>query len=317
MTDLGGPVMNRTAATLMEALVAIFIMAVGLLTLLTLFPLGALSMAQAVQDNRAAHAAANAMALAAVRNLRNDPVVTGAPRDYFQRPGKWAHPAPSHRRSYPIYVDGFGASVGSKTVADVIPGIRRQSVSWVVNQPPELQFQYIMKNFTLQDDMRFITHGAAQGLPTHNPDWEMVDRYGRYSWAYLLHRPKTGDPTVVDVTVVVYSGRLWQLPLQEVPYSPVTFDPATNSVRVTWDPATQTKPSVRKGAWVLDATMPSRGDDFEPHGYFYRVVGVSDVGANTVVMELETKPKRYTSQGVLIVMENVIEVFEKGAGWQP
>jgi type II secretory pathway pseudopilin PulG len=46
--------MNRSGITLVEVLVAIFIMGIGLLALLTLFPLGAISMAQQVQADRAA-----------------------------------------------------------------------------------------------------------------------------------------------------------------------------------------------------------------------------------------------------------------------
>src|SRR5213080_2785171 len=63
----------RSGATLVEVLVAIFVTAIGLLALLALFPLGALSMAQAIKDDRTAHLAANASALAEVYGLRNDP----------------------------------------------------------------------------------------------------------------------------------------------------------------------------------------------------------------------------------------------------
>jgi Prokaryotic N-terminal methylation motif len=54
---------RRFGITLIEVLAAIFIMGVGLLALLTLFPLGALSMARAVQDDRAAAIAADAASL--------------------------------------------------------------------------------------------------------------------------------------------------------------------------------------------------------------------------------------------------------------
>src|SRR5262245_61659466 len=59
---------TRSGATLTEVLVAIFVMAIGLLALLTLFPLGALSMAQAIKDNRTAHAGKNAFAIAEAYN---------------------------------------------------------------------------------------------------------------------------------------------------------------------------------------------------------------------------------------------------------
>src|SRR5690348_1094775 len=53
---------GRAGFTLVEALVAIFVLAIGLLALLTLFPLGALTMAQAIRDDRAALASANGLA---------------------------------------------------------------------------------------------------------------------------------------------------------------------------------------------------------------------------------------------------------------
>lgn len=46
-----------SGATLLEVLVAIFIMGIGLLALLTPFPLGALEMARSIQDDRAGHIA--------------------------------------------------------------------------------------------------------------------------------------------------------------------------------------------------------------------------------------------------------------------
>ena len=70
----------RPGITLVEVLAAIFIMGVGLLALLTLFPLGALSMARAVRDDRAAAIAANAAATATALDLRNDPNVVAVPR---------------------------------------------------------------------------------------------------------------------------------------------------------------------------------------------------------------------------------------------
>ena len=39
-----------------------------------------------------------------------------------------------------------------------------------------------------------------------------------------------------------------------------------------------------------------------------------------MILELATKPKQTTMgnpNAVLVVMENVVEVFEKGPGWKP
>jgi hypothetical protein len=52
-----------SGVTLVEALAAIFISGIGLLALLTLFPLGALEMAAAIKDDRTAAVANEAVAL--------------------------------------------------------------------------------------------------------------------------------------------------------------------------------------------------------------------------------------------------------------
>ena len=55
--------MRQAGITLVEVLVAIFVMGVGLLALLQLFPVGALEMARAIKDDRTAAVAAEASAL--------------------------------------------------------------------------------------------------------------------------------------------------------------------------------------------------------------------------------------------------------------
>lgn len=52
--------MPRRGVTLVEVLVAIFVMGIGLLALLTLFPVGALELAQAINDDRAGKVASDA-----------------------------------------------------------------------------------------------------------------------------------------------------------------------------------------------------------------------------------------------------------------
>jgi prepilin-type N-terminal cleavage/methylation domain-containing protein len=74
---------RRSGVTLVEVMVAMFIMALGLMSLLTLFPLGALRMAQAIKDDRTKFAADNANAVGRLwwRNIWLDPN-TGNERTY-------------------------------------------------------------------------------------------------------------------------------------------------------------------------------------------------------------------------------------------
>src|SRR5207302_679219 len=94
---------QRDGVTLIEVLVAIFVMGLGMIALLTLFPLGVLQMAQAIKDDRTAIAAANAASVAKVWNIRVDDNVS----QYYKNPvGTFGLPDASAGSSgYPVYVD--------------------------------------------------------------------------------------------------------------------------------------------------------------------------------------------------------------------
>jgi hypothetical protein len=140
--------------------------------------------------------------------------------------------------------------------------------------------------------------------------------------------------------VVVYSGRSYQLIVGEQAYQNVRFDTTRKDVVVSWNPAVgQEKPRLRRGTWVLDATThnpfvplspPVAGQPNlrrpDPHGFFYRVAEVNELPGNQLAIELETYPRLSTIHtdtmgqrpyGVLVVLDNVVEVFEKGLGWKP
>ena len=88
---------RRSGLTLVEVLIAILIMGVGMLSILTLFPIGLLNCRQALQDDRVVQAATNASAIALARNIRHDPLV----ETQFAT-GTMA-----------VYVDGFYANNGA------------------------------------------------------------------------------------------------------------------------------------------------------------------------------------------------------------
>src|SRR5437667_12615622 len=68
----------RKGATLVEVLIAIFVMAIGLMALMALFPLGAFRMSGALQDSRASQVGNAASALATARTIRQDSSVLAA-----------------------------------------------------------------------------------------------------------------------------------------------------------------------------------------------------------------------------------------------
>src|SRR5581483_2122955 len=101
--------------SLIEVLVALFVMSVGLLALLALFPIGALEMHQAIKDSRCALAAANAASVAEAMQLRDDPLVFAALNANPPTLPAGVNPLPTlpagyTQPGYPVYVDPFAVS---------------------------------------------------------------------------------------------------------------------------------------------------------------------------------------------------------------
>lgn len=295
---------RRPAVTLIEVLIAMFIMAIGMLALLVLFPLGAVSMGQALKDDRCASTAAMAENIAitmptsaGIPGIRNDSNVTGS----FVAP------------AFLVYVDPYGViqNVGPLSSA---PGVSIPRVSPVfVGGSTQLADRW----FSLPDDIGFAANGGADTITTGG----IVDRGRRYSYAYLLRNlgpslapnaPATSLPlNQIQMYVVVYSGRgVNTLSTQsgEWPYS-ATGTAGTNSLTIS---AVGTK--LKRGGWILDTTPPATATAPVPTGYFYRVANFAESNGATSV-DLESNLMENVTQ--IVFMENVAEVFDKGTSWQP
>jgi hypothetical protein len=333
---------RRTAITLTEVLVSLFIMAIGLMALLTLFPLGALSMAQAIKDGRSQQVAQNALGIAQAFNLRhenrfyllNGNVETGSPAELvnsYTNPNELRSPlvdisnatnlsSQGNRYqgpSYPVYVDPIGMKAfNGSMLGGVIPrrycnAVYKTTVSGTTTVT-QLNNGNITTWFTVLDDMNFSDNGTPSQLSN------TIQRQGLYSWAYLLKRPRARDWNVANLWVVVYKGRGLQLtnggltPLEEQVIPGVR---ARDSKTLTVTSAT---PPVRRGGWILDITQErdeiSRMRYGPIHGIFYRVVAVTRTGTS-YQLELQTPLRTGTSIDTILVMDNVVEVIEKGDGW--
>ncbi len=188
-------------------------------------------------------------------------------------------------------------------------------------------FARIFKLFSLTDDMTFNYNGtpdldgdprtaeAATAASTRK-----LDRQGRYSWAYLLRRRNNADRTNVDVSVVVYSGRSIDVPSAETAYQAAGVT-GTKSLVLNYGTAASpnNKPALRRGQWILDASLWDLAGNLAPQGIFYRVVNVDDSTANQMALELQTPllggpfdPNNpNTPLRSIIVMDNVVEVFTR------
>jgi prepilin-type N-terminal cleavage/methylation domain-containing protein len=349
---IGNAKPNRSGVTLIEVLVAIFVMAIGLMALLTLFPLGALEMAQAIKDQRAAdtgwdgNSALRAYWKASVATNPTDPdryldlpMLNPSGPDPQPPPGLFGPPAggslpdrtgndgPSHV----VMLDPFGknqygngasqywvAGLPGGTVNGA--GLRRVNSRPIMEPPAGFNSrQLTLTGYTNLNDIYFDENGLPNGSP--------FNRELRYSYSVLLQRPQATEPKYVNATIVVYTGRTVQFTADATPtgenWYPVPppqqggFTQGSTSVVLIWNNNTvEPKPTIRRGGWVLDATMmdPANPNDptYSPHAYFYRVVDVSE-GNGTTTLELQTPAVASSPSqgGIAFILDHVSEVIIK------
>jgi hypothetical protein len=278
---------RRPAVTLIEVLVTLFIMAIGLLALLTLFPLGAISMGQALKDDRCASTAAMAENVAIIYGLRDDSIIVNA--------------LASSPAGTPVYVDPYGYAQGLPNLGNVILRVQPVFLNYFSPTSP-----LIDRLFSLPDDVTFSNNGTA------DLSSGVIQRGSNYSYTYLvkpLRQPYSEQ--ILQLFVVVHSGRPVTALSPELTYAAVGVA-GSNSLTLTW-PAGQPTPSVKRGSWILDTTIdPKTG---ATQGNFYRVTNLVDTTSTSIVVELE----RNLSSNVnfITVMEYVVEVFDKGTSWRP
>ena len=288
----------RQGITLIEVLAAIFIMGVGMLALFTLFPLGALSMARAVRDDRASAIAANAASLATAMDLRNDPNVAFLLSQGGSPTGRGA----------PVLVDPSFVSLAlNGTNPPGSPGTFRWSFSLLGGAINRVAPQYAANStdaarwFTFQEEMTFEKTGQVTTDPTRL-------RPGTYTWTYLLRRPRANDPALVEMSVIIYAGRAADVADPEPTFTGcVTTGP--NSIDLPYPAGA--KPNIRRGTWVMDTTV-SGGT---VNAFAYRVENVVDKDSTTLSLEVDPALKANVTS--LVVLEKVIAVVDRSTTWKP
>ncbi len=346
---------------MIEVLVAIFVMAIGLMALLALFPLGVLRMGKAIQDERTAETAQQASLIGASKNFRFDPYYF--PRgvhktnpndikqyDYFNNPEKadWvnrlgvqpesdpfnynppyvqdAHP---QGPSFPIMLDPigfmttFGLTPGQAWVGATKPksnyNLARVTLDFFdfkkypsVN-PSDTPSRSGYEWFVMRDELFFDSEfDPTAPLPKYpgkarlvNTTPLLIERDIRYTYAYMLQRPRNADKSVVNMTVMVFNQRplslTGNLSLNETLFASQKaptftkydldslFDRNTNCIYLPYK-LPEDRPNIRPGEWLFDCTverahnlnlgeplLPQQPTPWAlPHGKFHRIVAVDD-----------------------------------------
>jgi type II secretory pathway pseudopilin PulG len=330
---------RRTATTLIEVLISIFIMAIGTLAILALFPLAVVKMSVAIKDDRAGHCAANARAIAEAQNIRFDTNVT----PLFTNPGGGSAAPFLDQPSYAVYADPIGmytysgpAFIAGTTgiprctlacIEAVVPNLLNPSPT-TATQQKAAKITNILRWCVLPDEITFNPNGTASVVNGY------ADRESTYSWAWLLRLPKSGNPADCEITVVVYNQRALNtaVPLapKELAYQcsfvsdPISGNNVLNQVNLNWTTGTP-QPRVQEGGWVLDASVLTTGTP--SNATFYRVVSVGDIQTTgtgfAMTVELaqplagfSLTPTNPVQRPTIVVMDDVVEVFQSSGGWR-
>ncbi len=348
---------RRKGVTLTEVLVTMFVMAIGLLALLALFPLAALNMAQAIQDDRVALCAANAEAIAnmywdfrpcndaaptaSVPNYHTGRLFLGGPQVGGGTPQLLTVPGRDEDvPSWPVFVDPIGANASGQWknwVGGVVNGVRRIDTPWIYANSSPLWGQtgaslffptpasaassavpnkfYIYQTHVLQDD---LIYDKTSGMPFGAGTALKVQRENRYSWSYMFRRPRVACTGVVDMQIIVYAGHgIYATGGDNAEVQAPTAQgvAGTNAVTITLPSGVV----LRKGTWVLDVSNePPNSPGYQKfgpvHAHFYRVQNVILSGPSSRTLELQTNLLGNVSK--LVILGDVVEVFDKGSGWQ-
>jgi len=323
-------------------MIALLVLAIGLMGVLALYPLGAKQMAEAVKDERASQLADIGEAytrlywrgayLKSDGTLRSDKEIwdtatntgTNPELNRLDEPGGGLTPIlkSSSAPSSPLYIDpiGFNTSTGLKQtwIAGIQRFVPRQSIQTIQDLAPLGQTRVTAASIRfcfLLDDMSF----GDNGKPT-----PPVNRGYRYSYAALLQRAKNNVRQEVNLKVVVYMNRPPSdtSPL-EIPVGNVECE-ATPTVAgrsviasdvLLLNPGSGIPGSTfRSGAWIMLANSTPAAP--EPFADFYRVVGVQKAGSQ---FQLTVSPPirnhlgtQTTYRAEAFVLDGVVEVFDRG-----
>ena len=320
---------RRTGVTLTEVLVALFVMALGMLALLTLFPLGAMQIGQALKDDRTAQCALEADAYMRIywqhevveKWDSTDPMVEPDPFVWaFDDVTATAKPTPpvppavapprTKDASYPVLIDPLSYYMTGRTgnaqkyVAGVdVQTLPRRSLRSITTKNDAFQ------HFAMTDDIWF----EANGVPDSTAG---LRRQGRYNWAIMLQRDHNNDPLKANMKVLVFDGRLpFIAPANEEHMVSVTAASGQRQMEITlpFTPGDNDAPLIRIGGWLMDGTQPAMPTDKNPRrADFYRITGVTQDSATHYFLDID-RPLLHSNSTTrdIYFFAGLAEVFDR------
>ncbi len=182
---------RRSGLTLLEVLITIFVMGIGMLSVLTLFPLAARKIGMAIDMDRATQMAANASAYASLPMTTNGPSVRQKVQQYFDGIES------GYRAANPQ--DPNLAKPSEILHYDLAAKNDNRNTSLLGTLVPLAGWPFLNRNQVVSlDEYPFNDQGAPESGSR---------RSERYSSSYLFRRNRLDDETSMETVILVYAGR--------------------------------------------------------------------------------------------------------------
>ena len=273
--------MNRKGITLLEVLMAIFIMGIGMVSVFAIFPVAALMMGQAIEKYQVNEVVNNAQSnfdADALEFVKNQPT-------WIYSNGAVLNPIFAGNSPQYLFLDQAAgptrSSLGGVTVAYINGGVS-----------PALPAQINERYFTSNFDIELDESGRAV-FP--------VASAGKYSVSFLLEKkPPLDNPLPSRRYMLVYKGR-------SQTFAPFPWEAISTSVASAPNLIIPT-PGVldyKKQGWIMTFNSVTGNRSF------HQIIAVNPNGAG---IELEVKPKLGTDADNVYLLSDVVRVIDMGAG---
>ncbi len=289
--EFKGTFVNRKGITLLEVLMAIFIMGIGMVSVFAIFPVAALMMGQAIekyQINEVVNNAQSNFDADVLEFIKNKPdlVFYGVARLNSVSPSFLNSTGLISASPQYLFLDQAYGGPTRTTLCGIPVGYIYDGITptSLINE------RYFTSNFDIELD----ESGRAATTPPAS--------VGRYSVSFLLEKkPPLDNPLPSRRYMLVYKGR--SQTFADFPWEAVTTNVASAPNLINPTPGAL---DYKKQGWIMTFNSVTGNRSF------HQITAVNPNGSGGI--ELEVKPKLGTDANNVYLLSDVVRVIDMGAG---
>ena len=290
--EFKGTFVNRKGITLLEVLMAIFIMGIGMVSVFAIFPVAALMMGQAIekyQINEVVNNTQSNFDADALEFVKNQPnlICNSSGVQISTISGSFLSSTINSALPQYLFLDQAAAINGRPSLANVMVACVKGASSPLL--PLEINERYFVSNFDIELD-----ESGRAVTP--------VSSVGRYSVSFLLEKkPPLDNPLPSRRYMLVYKGR--SQTFADFPWEAVTTNVASAPNLINPTPGAL---DYKKQGWIMTFNSVTGNRSF------HQITAVNPNGSGGI--ELEVKPKLGTDANNVYLLSDVVRVIDMGAG---